>query len=230
MNPPAQSHGAAPLPHNEAQRLDALKLYRIMDTASEAAFDAVVELASTICETPIALISLLDDKRQWFKAKVGLDASSTPREQAFCGHAILGRDLMVVEDALADPRFRANPLVQSDPNIRFYAGMPLVLDGDVALGTVCVIDRKPRQLTAMQVKSLQLLQRTAAHLIELRRARLDLEDAAALLSLCSWCRSVQKEDGSWVELHRFVTTSMKVTHSMCPSCMRREMDRLEPRG
>lgn len=218
-----------PVPRNEAERLEALRLARILDTAAEKAFDDLVQMAAAVCETPIAVVSLVDESRQWFKAKVGIEAQETSRDVAFCAHAIMGKDVMVVGDATKDPRFAHNPLVTGNPNIRFYAGAPIVLEGDAAIGTVCVIDRKPRELTPMQQNALTVIQRMAGHLIELRRARLDLEAVSQLLPMCSWCRSVKTEKGDWMDLHRYVANTLPVTHSMCPACMQREMHSHGPR-
>lgn len=147
-----------PLPANEPQRLSALHALGILDSAPEPAFDELVAEAARVCEVPIALVSLVDEHRQWIKAKVGLEASQTPREQAFCAHAILTPErLMVVPDARADPRFSANPLVTADPRIRFYAAAPLVDATGHALGTLCVLDRMPRELSAAQLAELQRL-------------------------------------------------------------------------
>jgi PAS domain S-box-containing protein len=143
----------------EKARVAAVEALNILDTEPESAFDDAVNLAAVICGTPISLITLLDGKRQWFKAKVGLSISETPQEQAFCAHAIRGRDLFVVHDALSDSRFQKNPLVTGDPHIRFYAGMPLHTPEGHALGTLCVIDTVPRELTVQQKTALHMLSR-----------------------------------------------------------------------
>ncbi|MGH1342870.1 MAG: sensor histidine kinase [Nannocystales bacterium] len=137
---------AAPVPKNESERLRRLRRYGILDTPPTPRFDRIVRLAGRLLDCPIALVSLVDEHRQWFKARVGLDASQTPRADAFCAHTIMGEDVLVVTDAATDPRFADNPLVMGDPDIRFYAGAPLIVGGGLAMGTLCVIDRKPREL------------------------------------------------------------------------------------
>lgn len=175
-----------PIPKDEENRIQALHRYEILDTPSEQEYDDVILLASQICGTPIALISLVDEDRQWFKAKIGLDVSETPRDLAFCAHAILDSpETLVVGDALKDKRFANNPLVIGDPKIRFYAGAPLITPDNQALGTLCVIDRKPRKLTEKQIESLQALARQVTMQMELRRTSALLQSANEKLSQLS---------------------------------------------
>ncbi|MGJ7903281.1 GGDEF domain-containing protein [Lysobacter sp. 1R34A] len=158
------------IPANEAARLAALRSYDILDTAPEKDFDDLVAIAAAICDVPTALVSLIDADRQWFKSRIGLAASETPRELAFCAHAILEPNrTMVVPDTHNDARFADSPLVLDDPNIRFYAGAPLVTPGGEALGTLCVIDREPRELRQHQYLALQALSTQTSRLLELRR-------------------------------------------------------------
>lgn len=166
----------APLPHDEAARLADLRGCAILDTEPEPAYDDLTKLASYICGAPIALVSLVDSDRQWFKSKVGLEAIETPRDQAFCAHAILGPDILIVPDAAADKRFADNPLVIGNPNIRFYAGAPLVTPQGYGLGTLCVIGREPRHLNPAQAEALRVLARQVMTHIELRRAGLELRE------------------------------------------------------
>ncbi|MDE1163860.1 MAG: ATP-binding protein [Pseudomonas sp.] len=177
------AHTKVPLPPEEALRIEALEHLQILDTLPETSFDDIVELATTLCGTPIALVSLVDSERQWFKACVGLDVRQTPRDQAFCAHAILVPEaLLMVEDATLDPRFNANPLVLGAPFIRFYAGAPVLAANGQALGTVCVIDTVPRSLTASQANGLQALARQASALLQLRTLSLAREQQARDLS------------------------------------------------
>jgi diguanylate cyclase (GGDEF)-like protein/PAS domain S-box-containing protein len=156
-------------PPNEAERLAALALYRILDTEPEEAFDALTKIAMVLLEVPIALVSIVDADRQWFKSRSGLAAQETPRDISFCGHVVQSSEQLVVPDAHLDPRFCDNPLVTGDPRIGFYAGMPLrTVDGFV-LGTLCAIDNVPRTLAPDKLAALELLSRQASQLLELRR-------------------------------------------------------------
>jgi len=167
----------APLPANEKARLEALQRYAILDTPPEQEFNDLSRLAALVCGTPIALVSLVDKSRQWFKSKVGMDDRETSRDVAFCSHAILQPDMMVVPDALEDERFRTNPLVTGRPNVRFYAGAPLITQEGHALGTLCVMDRIPRAITPEQKQALKSLSRMVVAQIELRRSVTDLSRA-----------------------------------------------------
>lgn len=169
---------SSPEPDDEESRLRRLKEYAVLDTAAEQVYDDITRLAAFVCQAPISLISLIDETRQWFKSRVGLEAEQTPREYAFCGHAILRpAEVMVVSDAKQDQRFAANPLVTGDPHIRFYAGVPLVAPTGEALGTLCVIDRAPRALTREQIEVLRTLARQVVVQLEMRRSLATLEQA-----------------------------------------------------
>ena len=165
---------AAPHPEEPA-RLAALREYGVLDTLPEPVYDDIAFLASYICETPIAVVSLIDEDRQWFKAKVGTDLTGTSRDMAFCAHAILEPEgVFVVDDLLEDPRFATNPFVREDPRIRFYAGAPLHSPGGMPLGTLCAMDVVPRRLSAEQSRALQALSREVVVHLELRRLITDL--------------------------------------------------------
>jgi anti-sigma regulatory factor (Ser/Thr protein kinase) len=179
---------------NEEGRLRALRQYKILETKPEQAFDDLTLLASQICGVPIALISLVDEDRQWFKSRVGVEIQQTSRSISFCAHAIHEQGIFTVADALNDARFRDNPLVQGDPHIRFYAGAPITTQDGHALGTLCVIDYVPRTLTADQNNALMALQRQVTAQLELRRnleelrvALEGIETLGALVPYCSTC-------------------------------------------
>jgi len=180
---------------DEGARIAALKHYGILDSEPELAFDDLTLLASHICETPIAAITMVDTDRQWFKSRVGLDVSETPRDISFCTHAIEQRGIMVIPDASKDARLRDNPQVTGTSHIRFYAGAPLITPEGYALGTLCVVDRVVRTLTAEQLEALDALRRQVESQLLLRRTLKDLRAAyanvqklSAMMPFCSTCQ------------------------------------------
>ncbi|KPW89953.1 Sensor histidine kinase/GAF domain hybrid protein [Pseudomonas syringae pv. coryli] len=178
------THHPAPLPASEEERVLSLEHLKILDSAPEQDFDDIVLLATTLCDAPIALVSLVDRERQWFKACIGLDVQETHRDLAFCAHAILQpSDVLVVEDATTDPRFRESPLVLGPPYIRFYAGAPIRTEAGHALGTVCVIDIWPRVLSDQQRRALLALARQTAALMQYRLVSEQRDQHAAELAL-----------------------------------------------
>ena len=171
----------ASLPDNETDRLAALYALDILDSAPEQDFDDIVALASSVCGTPMSLVSLIDTDRQWFKARIGTDLTETSRELSFCTHAILGRDLLVVPDATKDTRFADNPCVNITGGVRFYAGAPLVTTDGYALGTLCVVDSTPRRLDIEQLQALRALARQVTGQMEMRRHAIALANTTARL-------------------------------------------------
>ncbi|MBT4412474.1 MAG: GAF domain-containing sensor histidine kinase [Polaribacter sp.] len=168
----------ANIPPNEAKRLENLKSYHILDTLPEEEYDAITKIASVICNTPIALISIIDESRQWFKSKHGLNATETPREFSFCAHSILQPDeLFIINDARKDKRFFDSSLITSDPNVVFYAGAPLNSSEGYSLGTLCVIDNEPKKLNNTQKESLSLLAKQVVTLLELRKKNTELAES-----------------------------------------------------
>ena len=236
-----------PKPVNEIQRLETLRGYEILDTEPEAAFDDLTLLAAYVCQTPVALISLIDAGRQWFKSKIGVSVSETSRDVAFCASAILQSDVFIVPDASQDERFSDNPFVVSEPKIRFYAGATLVTDGH-ALGTLCVLDRVPRELNPGQLEALRALSRQVLAQLELRRNLKTLQQSLAardraevekertvrelkaalsnirtlegLLPICLSCKKIMDQRGVWQPFEFYVRahSEAKVTHKICPEC------------
>jgi GAF domain-containing protein len=221
----------APIPDNEAQRLAALQEYHILDTAAEQTYDDITALAAYVCHTPIAMISLVDESRQWFKSRLGLSEQETPRDVAFCAHAILQTEPLIVRDALKDARFADSALVTRDPHIRFYAGFPLTSPEGFALGTLCAIDRRPRQLSPEQKRAMHALARQVMALLELRRVSARMAEALekirtlhGLLPICAWCKRIRDDKGYWsrVEAYLHEHTGAEFTHSICPDCLEKQ--------
>ena len=218
----------APIPTNEAARLAALKAYHVIATETERSYDDITILASHICNVPIAMISLVDEARLWFKSKVGLEQQQTSRDVAFCAHAILQTEPLIVKDATKDRRFADSALVTGEPHIRFYAGIPLVNPEGLALGTLCVVDHQPRRLSAAQQKALQALSRQVMALLELRRVSTHLADALehvknlqGLLPICAWCKRIRDDKGYWDQVEAYIhkSTGADFTHGICPQCL-----------
>ena len=166
-------------PAEEAARLEALRNYDVAGTGAEKAYDDVVLLASQICDTPMAAVSFLENDHQWFKAELGLDVTRLPLEESLCAHTVLEKKVLVVPDTRRDERFAEHPLVTGAPHLRFYAGAPLVTAEGLALGTLCVIDKRPRELSPAQQKALRALSRQVMNLLELRRTASRLRESEA---------------------------------------------------
>lgn len=239
----------AALPANEPARLAALRAADILDTPPEPEFDDTARLAAQICGTPVALVTLVDEHRQWFKAHHGFAGTETPRDLSFCAHALLHpTELLVVPDTTADARFADNELVRAGPQVRFYAGMPLVTGEGHALGTLCVLDRTCHDLSPMQRDALRALARQVQTLLELRRhARLlreeveqrtriaaererlitelqaaldEVKTLSGLLPICGWCKKIRDDRGYWdsVEGYLHKHADVQFTHGICPDC------------
>jgi len=218
----------APVPDNETERLAALKEYRILDTDAEQAYDDITALAAHVCDVPIAMVSLVDKSRQWFKSRMGLSKQETPRDVAFCAHAILQTEPLIVRDALKDARFVDSTLVTRAPHIRFYAGFPLANPEGYTLGTLCAIDRKPRQLSPRQKSAMQALARQVMALLELRRVSGRMAEALekvktlqGLLPICAWCKRIRDDKGYWSQVEAYVHEHLGTdfTHGICPDCL-----------
>lgn len=210
----------------EQARLDVLTSYQQLDTPAERDFDDIAQLAAKVSGKEIALMVLLDRDRQWFKAKVGLKLCETPRNQAFCAHAIRQSKPLVVEDATRDPRFSTSTLVTGAPFIRFYAGVPLIAPSGYPLGTICVMDPKPGTISADCLETLQILARQIVSNLELRKASRELTTAvnklktvSDLLPLCALCKSVRNDRGYWQTVEEFMSSqSFLVSSGICPHC------------
>ncbi|GAB5441787.1 MAG: hypothetical protein Fues2KO_21360 [Fuerstiella sp.] len=226
-----------PLPPLESERLHALQQYQLLDTPSETAFDEITELTARLLNAPIALIVLVDEQRQWFKSRHGIHVTETPREWAFCAHAVSEAKTVVVPDARQDPRFRSNPLVTGEPFMRFYAGAPLLNPEGFAIGTLCVIDRSPRTASTEFLHTLQTLSRQVMAQMELRRVRRDLvrtlhglQVMQGHLPVCAWCKSVRNSSESWNRVEDYLQhlTGHQITHGICPRCYDQQVAETEP--
>lgn len=221
----------APTPSYEGERLRALREYQILDTQREESYDDLVDLAATLTACPMAVVSLVDADRQWFKACVGVTQQETSRDISLCAHAILAPQLpLIVHDTWKDPRFADNANVHGEPFIRFYAGVSLMGAAGLPLGTLCVMDRKPRELTATQIKQLSSLARQVTQVMELRRLGGQLAHALeqvktleGLLPICCQCKSIRTDEGQWMRLEGYVMsrTPASFTHGFCPDCAKR---------
>lgn len=218
-------------PVSNAQRVAALARYKILDTPEEPEFDNLARLAGLICETPIALITLLDARRQWFKSRLGIASSETPIDQSFCRYAITQSEPMVVPDATQDDRFSANPLVTAGPRIRFYAGAPLVSREGVAVGTLCVIDSKPRpnfqpqqqlalKVLAQQVIAQMELRSTIRELSQLlvdqERSNRHMRELHGLFPLCPSCRIVKTDEDYWQRVNAYLSEHSELRQLVDP--------------
>ncbi|MEP6669789.1 MAG: GAF domain-containing protein [Chthoniobacter sp.] len=214
----------------DQSRVEALRDYAILDTAPEEGFDDISRLASLLCGAPIVLITLLDLDRQWFKSRIGWEVTETPLKQAFCAQTIRQKKVFLVPDAMEDERFAGSPLVLGAPYIRFYAGAPLITPDGVPLGTLCIMDRMPRQLTEKQKEALAALARQVVALLELRRAlsgqRAAEEETATLrdlLPVCGGCHRIRDDEQYCHELEGYFArhSGTKFPHGICPECAER---------
>jgi hypothetical protein len=249
-----------PIHENEAERLGTLRGYEILDTRPEERFDDLTRLAALICGTPIALVSLVDEDRQWFKSKVGFETPQTRREDAFCAHAIMSPDLLVVADASQDARFSANPMVLGESHFRLYAGAPLTAPNGHHIGALCVIDREPRHLSHEQLESLRVLGRQVmaqvtlgknlrdlkialkrrdeleadmARLIQdLQGAKIKIQSLESMIPMCAWCKRVRDDHGYWERVEAYVAkfTGAYATSSICPECFLKNFGEFENTG
>ena len=212
----------------ERLRVEALHSYQLLDTASEAAFDDLATMAAELCDVPIAVVSLIDAHRQWSKAAHGCPRGEVERELSFCTHAIESDEALVVPDAQQDPRFCDNMMVVGEPYIRLYAGQPLIDRDGHRLGTLCLIDRKPRELDSSTRKVLDQISRQVVHLMELRRSNRLLKECldrvgqiAELVPMCSHCHSVRDGEDEWQRIEQYFRdlNGTRFTHGVCPACL-----------
>jgi GAF domain-containing protein len=217
-----------PFPINESQRLDALRRSQLLEAPWAQCFDDFTVLANAICQTPIAAITLIDERRQWFKSVAGLKATALPRSQSFCAHTIMQRELLVVEDTTRDSRFASNPMVTASPGFRFYAGAPLRDDHGNALGTLFVVDRQPRKLSPMEQNALHILAGRVMVEIQYRMLTAVLGDiregteaTPSLLPICCHCKAIRHEGDRWETVETFIGRHLPAdfSHGVCDGCL-----------
>lgn len=217
----------APRPLNEEERLAALERYRILDTPTEDPFEDVVALACALVDVPIALVSLVDRERQWFKARRGLDLAETERSTSFCAWVVYEDAPVVVADARLDERVRDMPVTEGEDGIRFYAGFPLRTRDGLVLGSLCAIDTQPRQISAEQTGHLQRLARMTMQQLHSRRAADDLAEAlervrviGEMVPVCAYCHRIRDDEAFWGTLEQYLETQAgaQVSHGICPTC------------
>lgn len=216
-----------PTPPDEAERLQALYGYKLLDTQPDPRLDAIVELAAMTMDTPTAFLSLVDAERQWFKGAFGSKLRETPRSEAFCAYTILSPEPMVIQDSLADARFSDKALVRNPPHYRFYAGVPLVNGAGHAIGSLCVLDTCPRSAMPEQLRALQLLADLAMKWMEsgdvVRRLALAHDQIKALrglLPICGSCKGIRDDAGYWYKLESYAAAHSNAvfSHGLCPTC------------
>jgi GAF domain-containing protein len=206
----------------------ALRAFDILDSGAEQSYDDLTSLAAHICQTPVALITFIDEHRQWFKSRIGFDLPETSRDEAFCAHTILDTTPLVVNDASVDRRFAANPFVTAPGGVRFYAGAPLVTSDGFGMGSICVIDDRPRDLSAAQISALEALSRQVVRLMDFRKASTQLAEALrevrtleGLIPMCASCHRVREDNSYWRNVDAWMSahTDVMVSHAICPDCM-----------
>lgn len=218
---------APPYPLNESERQAALERYQVLDTPEERAYDDIATLAAALMDVPIALVSLVDKERQWFKAHHGFEARETARTKSFCAWAVYDNATLVVEDTRVDERFVDNPLTEGEQGIRFYAGVPLRTTDDFVLGTLCVIDTRPRQTSMQEISQLQVLARVLMRELESRRMAAELAGAlervrllSEMIPVCAYCNRVRQDETYWDTLEGFLQAhaGTQISHGICPEC------------
>ena len=225
-----------PTPENEQERVELLRKLDILDSLAESSYDFIVGVASRLFDSPVAFISFLDENRQWFKATVGLEVKETPREVAFCNYTILNENILVVEDMQQDDRFKNNPFVKDDPSFRFYAGFPITLGDDLRIGTVCVLDNKPRTFSENDKMLLKELAEHVTDLIkirkisdELREKNREVQELQKLIPICSWCGKIKDDQNYWQSVESYISQQQhsKITHSICDDCSKNLTEDME---